>query len=982
MSNAVRIELKDAMGTPVADRTQLTLALTGMSANAQTPARILTPDQNPNEDGVQVFATDGSIDIQLAGPDSPASARLSVEAGTIKHHQILDFLPALRPLLGVGVIDGAIQLHKLKASQLSNNGRSSFDQELQCLGQATLSIASQAGQWDCFHKEFAQGKGQADLTTALYFKGEVKGDYLLTLAYDSAKDVKARVFRDIAPDQFYPIYGDASQRGYDANSTEKLYLRVDKGGSFVLYGDFTTASAQASRQLSQYSRSLTGVRTKLGDASNQIEAFATRDSLKQKVIDIPANGTGGPFELGTTGVINSEKIEVLTRSRQSNQVVLSRKLLTRFVDYEIEMFTGRLLLRAPLPSLDADLNPISLHIVLEQEDEKVSFWTAGIQGHVTPTPGVEMGGVAVKSFQPQAQQSLMGAYATVEINPNSAVTIEAAKSQQDKDALTTSGKAIRLEFSYKLISAVEAKIYAQKVDPHFDNPSASALKGRTELGGHVNVPVNANLTVGAEYLQSHDEINHLRTQGMLLKTSYQLSEGFKIEAGIRHANQHSDGAQSGSKIDDAFTSARLKTTAALGAQASAYAELEQAINDRRRQLFAVGAEYRLANKGRLYTRHEIANTLNSEFALTPTNKAYNTVLGVDAPVMDNTQAFSEYRLKEAIGGKDAQAAFGLRQTWLPGSGVRLNTSLERTHILSTAPGAVDAGPSTSATVAGQYTAALDWKANARLEWRDTRTQTNWLNTVGAAYKINQNWSALIRSTLSLQSNHTSNTSSSSNLSNTANPGTSEAGVTNGTSNSPSNTAQSRSDAHLNKYRVQLGVAYRDEDRDQWHGLAKVEQRGEQDTTLGLALKRSVTIASGHIHYQLKRDWWVSSSVALKRAKEDSNQLANHSTGALLAARLNWDICNRWDMGVRFMASKSSDNSANKQTKLGLGVELGYMLEENTWLSLGYNVWGVKDKDLTNNEYTEAGWYLRLRYKFDETLFNAAQSSKSAQKSQP
>ena len=53
-------------------------------------------------------------------------------------------------------------------------------------------------------------------------------------------------------------------------------------------------------------------------------------------------------------------------------------------------------------------------------------------------------------------------------------------------------------------------------------------------------------------------------------------------------------------------------------------------------------------------------------------------------------------------------------------------------------------------------------------------------------------------------------------------------------------------------------------------------------------------------------------------------------------------------------------------KTGLGVEVGYMVQENLWLSAGYNVWGIKDKDLTANEYTDRGAYVRLRYKFDET----------------
>ncbi len=71
-------------------------------------------------------------------------------------------------------------------------------------------------------------------------KGKVKGDYLLTLAYDTERDPNRTLFRDIQPDQFYPVYGDASNREFDAQTAQRLYVRVDKGRNHFLYGDFTT----------------------------------------------------------------------------------------------------------------------------------------------------------------------------------------------------------------------------------------------------------------------------------------------------------------------------------------------------------------------------------------------------------------------------------------------------------------------------------------------------------------------------------------------------------------------------------------------------------------------------------------------------------------------------------------------------------------------------------------------------------------------
>ncbi len=54
-----------------------------------------------------------------------------------------------------------------------------------------------------------------------------------------------------------------------------------------------------------------------------------------------------------------------------------------------------------------------------------------------------------------------------------------------------------------------------------------------------------------------------------------------------------------------------------------------------------------------------------------------------------------------------------------------------------------------------------------------------------------------------------------------------------------------------------------------------------------------------------------------------------------------------------------------------GFEVGRLLRQNLWLSAGFNWVGfLGDPDLNRNEYTQDGFYIRLRFKFDETLFTA------------
>src|SRR5204862_6131481 len=116
---------------------------------------------------------------------------------------------------------------------------------------------------DAFEREIQStsqsfGKGGAAARSSLYLKGKVLGSSLLTLAYDSDKPSDTALFRDIQPDQFYPVYGDSSVKGYDAQSTGKLYVMVQNGTNYVLYGDYSTQSDNPARQLTQYPRALNG----------------------------------------------------------------------------------------------------------------------------------------------------------------------------------------------------------------------------------------------------------------------------------------------------------------------------------------------------------------------------------------------------------------------------------------------------------------------------------------------------------------------------------------------------------------------------------------------------------------------------------------------------------------------------------------------------------------------------------------------------
>ena len=131
----------------------------------------------------------------------------------------------------------------------------------------------------------------------------------------------------------------------------------------------------------------------------------------------------------------------------------------------------------------------------------------------------------------------------------------------------------------------------------------------------------------------------------------------------------------------------------------------------------------------------------------------------------------------------------------------------------------------------------------------------------------------------------------------------------------------------------------------------------------------MVIVSARMNHQVNARLALSGRVAAKwaqdRAHDRSLGLFSRYHTVLLAARATYDIAPRWDAGVQ---ASALIGAAGRARQLGLGAEVGTLLSENLWLSLGWNVFGFTDRDLTAQDNTQRGVYLRLRFKFDEALF--------------
>jgi large repetitive protein len=395
-------------------------------------------------------------------------------------------------------------------------------------------------------------------------------------------------------------------------------------------------------------------------------------------------------------------------------------------------------------------------------------------------------------------------------------------------------------------------------------------------------------------------------------------------------------------VSNQYTSLRARLTGRISDAASAYGEYEKSGDDRQRA--ALGGEYRINEKSRMYARHEFANSLSGTYGLTTDgSKTTNTVLGVDTAYMQDGQLFSEYRIAGSHSGQDVAGALGVRNLWRVGEGFNVTTSLERQAIVPAVTARQDA---TAISLGADYTANALYKTGGKLEYRTSGVQNAWLSTLAYDRKLSNSWTALAR-----------------NLYMTQRARGDGIALGNGT----------QAQDHM-----QLGLAYRDVEENIWHGLSRLDFKTERSDAISNPISARTWIASLHGNYKPSRAWTYSGQVAYKGVNErfasptgltNTNgttiaQLGNASTwnGVLLSGRAIWDVTERYDLSVY-----GSLQTAQGTNLYGLGAELGYRVLDNLWFSSGYTGGHYSDADSFSSNKSWNAWHMRLRFKFDEKI---------------
>ena len=905
---AVNVSLEDSRGHIVPYAAAITVDVTA--------GEIQEKDADPVNDGHQIMCQAGIAHFTIIAPRETGNAKINVQINDLNKSADVYFVPHLRPMFVVGI--GEIVL-----GHGNSSGDLSYLKDRSTFGDGT----------------YINGRG------AFFLKGNIYKDVLLTAAYDSDKKRTDELFREsdtrVDAEEKYPIYGDESKVGYEALSRENLYVKLEKGKSYLLYGDYRTDLTET--KLSAYTRSFNGLKFEINTEKFRLRSFGTHTDQGQFIDTLPGKGISGYYYLTHYQIIDgSERIVIETRDRLQPDRVLNRELKSRGSDYEIDYGMGTILFNVAIPSYDSDGNPLYIVTTYESRQDGDQYYIYGGRGAYKITDQLEVGATGIVEENSISDYNLFGGDVTLKLPGSTTLKAEYARTRGLFDISSSyvpqDGEGWSFDLESKPLKQLMLKGHYRDLSDYFSNLSANdAVRGTRKYGLDAAYEIQPSLMLKAKYLDEKDRINN---SSHMLASVGATKKFTKTTVSVELAHETADnltdtpaqipytpgGLLNGVPFFNSYETPERATFLKLAMERELLKDLSLSLSHKQDLegdgyfISQGGLNYQLNKSNKLYIREEYAKYQDGTQS--------RTLIGAESQVIKNTTAYTEYRLADGSAGYRNEQVIGLKNKMQIMAGVTANVAGEYLTTLSGQknPNQPDAY---AAAVGLEYLPKEDFKLTGRLEHRNEidGDKSSYLAEISSAYKLNPDYSLLLRERYFLEKNGSS-------------------------------------DNHTSRFL--LGLAYRPLDNDRFNSLGKIEYKYNRQSASSPNYTINSFIASTEGIYQLNPKIQLMGKYAGKLEIDDS---CNSYTD-LVAARILYDLTDRFDVGVEYRMLTSHLTNTRLH---GGSAEVGYRVIDQLWLSLGY-CFDRFDEDLTGDSYYGEGPYLKLRFKFDETTLRKIKSS--------
>ncbi len=810
-------------------------------------------------------------------------------------------------------------------------------------GEGTLGQKTLSGNMQALQDAGADQQLFDNDKLAFYAKGTIRGDYLLTLAYDTAKQTGNPLLKQaVDPTQYYTLYADATQASYDAASSGRLYVKLERKQFYAMFGDYDTGLTVT--ELSRYSRTLNGVKSEYKGKTAGYNAFAAVTAQAYIKDEIPGNGTSGVYRLSRGNlVINSDKIRIETRDRFQSQIIVSTQNLTRYLDYDIDYGSttsvATLTFREPVASRDGNFNPTYIVAEYESADPADQKATLGGRGSIKPIKQVEVGATVVHEGTVGASGNLEGLDTTYQLDDKTKLRAEAATTNRNLAGALLNGNSWLGEVTHHE-EQWDAKAYVREQAGAFGMGQQATseiatrkygvdgrfkLSGTTQLQGQTYQ--QSNITTGAQNSVVEGRVDN------------RISDALSAYYGARNAqDQNATGisTQSNQLLGGAaYTMLDKRLSLHSAAEVSGGSAGSVMMPNR----LILGSDYKVNEQSKIFAEQE--------FARGEKISANTTRVGI------RTQAWAGNEMSASVGdsiNNDAErlyANLGMVQRWQITEHWQTNFSVDRSQTLHNTATPINlntplpsgsGGAAQLPSISGDYTATAVgaayhdtlWSSDGRIEIRNATFDRQRNLQLGTQRNLDQGRSVAAGFTLRQ------------------------------TDSQPGGLMSSSRNEDL-----RISYAHRPND-SQWVWFDRADYITQTSQTTVSSLKGEKLVNNINTNYMPSTHTQISFQYGSKYVLDTIDATSYKGYTDLIGTEIRHDLTQDWDIGT-FGSMMRSLNSGVRD--YGMGASVGYKVVDNMWLAMGYNVRGMNDRDFANASYRARGPYITLRMKVDQDTFN-------------
>lgn len=794
---------------------------------------------------------------------------------------------------------------------------------------------------------------------AFYAKGRVLGRYLLTAAYDSAKQRDdQRLLGVIDPNAYYTVFADGSDRRFDAASRQKLYVRIEGRAFYALYGDFSTGFDKAS--LARYQRNLSGLKAEGAFGAVQVNGFAARSGDMHRRDEIQGGGISGPYRLSSRAVVpNSETVVLEVRDRFRSELVLERRTLVRYLDYDLDLLSATITFKEPVLSRDTLLNPRFIVVDYDVERAEAGRINAGVRAEVAIDNGVvRIGSTAITDTSSAAGEraGLLAVDLRAQIAATTELRAEAAVSRIGGKT----SQAWLLEAEHH-DGQLDVLGYVRSADEQFGLGQLNgAEQGRRKFGVDARYRFTDQLALNLSTWFDTSLVDQAQRRAIEAAGTYR-TEHTEARVGVTaFMDRRSDGTAASSTVIDGGVTRRFLDNR-LEVSGAAQVALGKAESIDLPARYELGLRYALTPAIKLTGKYEIAD---GEAVRARTARA-----GVEVSPWEGSRLIGTLGAQDiAEAGKRSFATFGLTQTVPLSTELTLDATLDSARTL----GGVDAAaiinrrqPIASGGMIGDAGTLVEdftaltmgatwrrdrWTATARGEYRDGELANRGGLTLGVLRQLGEGRAIGAGLTWTKAK---------------AAPGQSSEVIDAALSAAfrPAHSAfaaltklEYRSDAITGAVAGEAGPAGRgallvDGDAKSRRLIGSISANWSPRGELGAPVQQTEIGLFAAVRHNFDRYEGFDLS----------------GTSLLGGLDLRYGIAPRLEIGGQVTVRHSM---AGGTTSFAFGPQIGLSPVDNMLLTIGYNVSGFRDRDFAASRNTSRGLFAAIRMKFDAGLLDS------------